>query len=88
MIAHRESVQNPGQVNGSPDFQVLIRSIPRRAGNLYCCIIQSQTLFSAERFDQFPVEGIPFNKITGLVEENQTHDAPHIIPEIGIIKIH
>jgi hypothetical protein len=36
----------------------------------------------------YPVETFFFHKVQRIVIKDQTHDSPHIVLEVGIIKVH
>ena len=82
--------QNLVQIRLLHNFQVFIRSCTRGATDTGGRIEEGDTLFPQERNQQIKTEAFPgcIHKIILIVEEEQSHDSPHIIDKVRIIESH
>lgn len=77
-------------IGRSYDLKKLIRRIILQAFDCRCRIIKRNPLAGAEIDNAFPIESALLNylKVRFIAEEQQSHDAPHIVLAVGIEELH
>ena len=83
--ALRKSFEQAADIRRLYHFQKLVGCIVLQTSDSRCCVVEGNTFFLQESNEFFLGKG-PFpldNKVLFVAEEDEAHDGPHIVVQLG-----
>ena len=88
--ARGHGTQQRPHVGRRHHLEELVRRIARKAAYLRCRIVEAYAMLRTKSHHAITVEAVlaPHNEAVAVAIKDRSHDAPHVVVEIGVEKLH